>query len=272
MICALLKTLTTVAIAPSQPHPSQNLLELYDLSVIQQRVARLDPAGNKIKLRKSYASKVKNLGLEGLNKAAPNQMELQGLVDPLWSTEVDTGLTMWDQRWQEFKLGDANGENDLLGKLNSALQLQPGRLPKAEHEQWKKTLGLDEAAIVAKSAGVPKDAKQATTNAHLARTAPATALRSSAPSSPRNGVRSVRTGKKRSYGDSSFEGYGEGFEDDVYSTDGVDDTGRRRDSNKRQKRKVSFSRQTRGTNLLTLSRNSHLMRIRPPSLLAVVRA
>lgn len=240
MICALLKTLTSVAIAPSQPHPSQDLIQLYGLSEIQGKVARQDPDGNKIKLRKSYASKVKNLGLEGLNKALPNQSELEGLVDPLWSSEVEPGLTMWDQRWQEFKLGDPATENDLFGKLNSALQFQPGRLPKAEHDQWKKTLGLDEIAIAAKPSGLPKDAKQSvTTNAHLARTAPGTAMRSSAPSSPRNGIRSVRTGKKRSYGDSSFEGYGEGFEDDVYSTDGVDDTGRRRDSNKRQKRKVS---------------------------------
>lgn len=84
----------------------------------------MDPAGNKIKLRKSYASKVKNLGLEGLNKAVPNQSELEGLVDPLWSSEVAPGLTMWDQRWQEFRLGDAAAETDLLGKLNSALQFQ----------------------------------------------------------------------------------------------------------------------------------------------------
>lgn len=209
------------------------------MSDIQRRVARLDPAGNKIKLRKSYASKVKNLGLEGLNKAVPNQSELEGLVDPLWSSEVAPGLTMWDQRWQEFRLGDAAAETDLLGKLNSALQFQTGRLPKSEHEQWRKSLGLDEIAVAAKNAGVSRDPKQATASAHLARTAPAAALRSSAPSSPRNGARAVRTGKKRGYGDSSFEGYGEGFEDDVYSTDGVDDTGRRRDPNKRQKRKVS---------------------------------
>lgn len=239
-ICALLNTRKFVAIAPSRPHPSQNLLELYDLSEIQRRVARLDPAGNKIKLRKSYASKVKNLGLEGVNKASPNQGELQGLVDPLWSSEVAPGVSMWDNRWQELKLGDSTHETDLLSKLDSALQFQPGRLPKLEHETWKKTLGLDETSIAAKNAAASKAAKPVVANAHLAKTAPGTAMRSSAPSSPRNGIRLERSGKKRSYGDSSFEGYGEGFEDDGYSTGGIDDTGRRRDSNKRQKRKVSI--------------------------------
>ncbi|CAK1355923.1 Mediator of RNA polymerase II transcription subunit 19 [Cercospora beticola] len=223
----------TSPIVPSRPHASQNLLALYDLSAIQKRVARVDDAGNKIKLRKSYASKVKNLGLEGLNKAAPNQGELRGLVDPDWNFETAPGQTLWDQTWQELKLGDSAAENELLGKLDSALQFQPGRLPRNEHEAWKKTLGLDESTLAAKSLAASKDAKRPVPNAHLAKTAPATAMRSSAPSSPRNGQRLDRAGKKRSYGDSSFEGYGEGYEDD---TD-LDDNGRRRDSSKRQKRK-----------------------------------
>ncbi|KAF2214778.1 hypothetical protein CERZMDRAFT_82700 [Cercospora zeae-maydis SCOH1-5] len=223
----------TTPIVPSRPHVSQNLLALYDLSAIQRRVARVDEAGNKIKLRKSYANKVKNLGLEGLNKATPNRGELEGLTDPGWSMEVAPGQTMWDQKWQENKLGDPAAENELLGKLDSALQFQPGRLPKVEHESWKKTLGLDESTLAAKSLAAAKDAKRPAPPAHLAKTAPATAMKNSAPSSPRNGQRLDRTGKKRSYGDSSFEGYGEGYEDD---TD-LDDNGRRRDSSKRQKRK-----------------------------------
>lgn len=158
-------------------------------------------------------------------------------MDPDWNFETAPGQTLWDQTWQELRLGDSAAENELLGKLDSALQFQPGRLPRTEHEAWKKTLGLDESTLAAKSLAASKDAKRPVPNAHLAKTAPATAMRASAPSSPRNGQRLDRAGKKRSYGDSSFEGYGEGYEDD---TD-LDDNGRRRDSSKRQKRKVSSS-------------------------------
>lgn len=242
MRCALLNFVHhTTACPPSQPHATQNLIELYGLQSIQQKVARKDPiTGEKInKMRKSYATKVKDLGLEGKNKAVSNQGELAAILDPDWNAMTANGSTWWDERWQELRLDDEKAQAQVLSKLDSALHMEPGRLPAKEHEEWKSTLGLDDSASLAKAAPAPSAVKQPAINAHLAKTAPAAAARGSAPSSPRNGIRPDRTGKKRSYRDSSFEGYNDGFEDDGYSTGGVDDTGRRRDSTKRQKRKVS---------------------------------
>jgi hypothetical protein len=249
MLRALLNAPDYPAIVPSRPHPTHNLISVFDLQAIQKKVARRDPVtGEKINpLRKSYANKVKFLGLEGKNKAQPNNGELEGLVEPGWNMDVGDGVTMWDQRWQDFRLDDEKPKEDILSKLESALKMEPGRLPKQEHAEWKNTLGLDDvAAAVAAAATTTKPAAAAVAakplpgNLHLAHTAPAMAARNSAPSSPRNAIRPDRTGKKRRYNDSSFEGYNDGYDEDGYNTGGVDENGRRRDaSSKRQKRKVS---------------------------------
>lgn len=206
---------------------------------------RRDPVtGAKINtLRKSYANKLKTLGLEGKNKAVPNQGELSGLLDPAWSFEQSPGVTLWDNHWSERgKLGDSNAENEMLSKLDSALRMESGRLPAKEHENWKSVLGLDDpvASATAKGAGTGNATKlPSAVNPQLAKTSASHAMRNSAPATPSNQIRPDRKGKKRSYDDSSFEGYNQGYDDDGYSTGGIDDTGRRHDSSKRQKRKVS---------------------------------
>ncbi|KXT04319.1 hypothetical protein AC578_7979 [Pseudocercospora eumusae] len=233
-------------VPPSRPHPSQDLIELYGLKRIQANVRRRDPVtGAKINtMRKSYANKLKTLGLEGRNKAVPNQGELSGLLDPGWSQEMQpgSGVTLWDNNWSERgKLGDSNAEADLLSKLDAALKMGPGQLPGKERESWNNVLGLDDPSVPSKGATATAKAPLAS-NPALAKTSAAHAMSSSAPASPRNQIRPDRKGKKRSYDDSSFEGYNQGYDDDGYSTGGLDDTGRRRDASKRQKRKDIPSR------------------------------
>ena len=113
--------------------------------------------------------------------------------------------------------------------------MKPGRLPKAEDVQWKNMLGLDDAATA--KPGQPAVPAKSMAGNFIAKTAPAAAVQRSAPTSPRTAARPVRENKKRRYDDSSFSGYGEGFDDDGYSTG--DGTGRRGSVSKRQKRKVS---------------------------------
>lgn len=188
-------------------------------------------------MRKSYANKVKALGLEGRNKAEANLHELEGLTDVGWNMLVDGNRTMWNANWenQNLVLGNANHENDLLSKLDAALNgLEPGKLPKKEHDQWKGMLGLDDATAPA----VKGSASKLPASSALAKTAPAVVARNSAPASPRGTIRPDRSGKKRRYHDSSFEGYDQ--EDDGHSSAGVDDTGRRVSGSKRQKRKASL--------------------------------
>ncbi|KAK5168327.1 uncharacterized protein LTR77_006896 [Saxophila tyrrhenica] len=239
--------LRTDPIPPSSVPGTANLLELYDLTTLQSTVARYDPVtGEKInRLRKHYAGKVKQLGLDGKNKPLKKELELQGLLDPAWSYEGSSGRTLWEEQRSEAFLEDEEDAELAMSKLELAFSgFKEGSLPKSEHEHWKTQLGLDEQvaavpAAAAKQQPVPAVAKApAGTAAFLAKTAPA---RNSAPASPsRAQIRPERSGKKRRYDENSWEGY----DDDGYSTGGLDDTGSRRGSaggggGKRVKRKVS---------------------------------
>ena len=238
------------------PAPDVDLFTLYSLKSLQQSVARRDPVtGEKINvLRKSYTNKVKDLGLEGKNKATKALVPaLLPLVDPRWNDREADGRTVWQSQRGNALLGEHNPES-MMRLLDSTMGgMKAGHLPKAEHEHWKGLLGLDEAANAAAAAtkqpphpsfSIPlaQGSKIGAPNpTFLAKTAPGAAVRNSAPASPRNtngaGVaRPDRAGKKRRYDESSYEGY----EDDGYDTGGVDDSSRRGSGGgKRQKRKVS---------------------------------
>lgn len=228
--------LHTEPIPPSQPHPTQNLIDLYSLHRLQASVARRDAQGNKInKLRKSYEGKVKALGLEGQSKAVPGNGALEGLLDAGWDEIVADGQSLWEQ--QKYSNYDPLTEQSiegLIGRVGDALSgMSKGRFPsKDERKHWEDVLGLSQpkpASSMTAQAGV--------TNPLLAKTAPGQAVRASAPASPRAGLaRPERTGKKRRYDDSSFSGYADTFVDDDggYSTGG--DSGNRHGSTtKRQK-------------------------------------
>lgn len=192
---------------------------------------------------------MQDLHLDGRIKAQKGDAALQGLMDPAWDNDLPDGQTWWTEKMRECKLGDESAADNMSALLGSALDmLRPGHLPKTEHEMWKDRLGLDDTPNTNPNTNLntralpngpaPYAQKSATSN-FLSKTAPA---RNSAPASPRNvgngvaGHRPERTGKKRRYDESSYEGYDE----DGYSTGGVDDTGGRRASaSKRQKRKVS---------------------------------
>ncbi|KAF2171300.1 hypothetical protein M409DRAFT_18413 [Zasmidium cellare ATCC 36951] len=234
-----LHKLSTTPIPQVLPHPSLDLIQLYSLQRIQASVARRDPrTGEKInKLRKSYENKVKALGLEGRNKATQNSNELQGLLDPGWNFEHEPGVTYWQAKVRDsnMQLGNKDAEDEIFSKLSAAFDLHPGRLPPKEHKEYQSMLGLDDPA-----AGVKPAMNKAPNGpvSAMAKTAPAAQIRNSAPASPGNMAgRPDRANKKRRYDDSSFVGYQEGYEDDGYSTGGMDDTGRRGSNAKRQKRK-----------------------------------
>lgn len=229
----------STAIPPPAPTITQNLLPLYNLTGLQTSVARRDPVtGEKINiLRKTYAGKVKALGLDGRNKATVIKRDLQELLNPVFDIELEDGRTVFQFERGQPLLGQVEAEAEMLGLLDQALDLKPGRLPRGEHENWRSSLGLDEQAPVPAVAPVVKPAPA--TKTFLSKTAPGAGMRNSAPASPRGvfgAVRPERAGKKRRYDESSYEGYDE----DGYSTGGLDDAGRRGSgSGKRQKRKVS---------------------------------
>lgn len=235
--------LNCAAVVFSQPTPDTDLISTYTLKNLQHSVARFDPVtGEKFNgLKKSYRSKLK--GLEGRNQATKSQAELWGFVNPEWDQPRGDGQDLWMEHKGKLML-DQSDLDGIMGVLDDALGgMQQGHLPHPQHENWKKTLGLDDANQAANGPVKPlpnalNAPKVGAQNPLLSKTSAATAMRSSAPASPRNAngagiaARPDRTGKKRRYDESSYEGY----DDDGY------DSERRGSAGKRQKRKVSGRR------------------------------
>lgn len=196
----------------SRPHTSQNLIELYGLNSIAASVARIDPVtGEKInKLRKSYEGKVKTLQIAGKNKAVKVPDEF-------------TNLLQWpEQEWHNQKVHGKNAldglSGDLLGMLDRAVQMAPGKLPAAEADKWRNLVATDDG-VKSKAAAeiVGKKPVQPAPNARSL-AVPSPALKPSRPE---------RSGTKRRYNETSFVGYGEGFaDDDIADSTGGEDDGR----------------------------------------------
>nr|POE47589.1 mediator of rna polymerase ii transcription subunit 19 [Quercus suber] len=210
--------------ASSQPSQGSNLMQLYGLEKIQASVARKDAAGNKInKLRKSYEGKAKTLGLEGRIKAAKTESPVEilgGLLDPGWDQVGGDGKTWWEGRWADLPLNDPQGLEALIQKTESAFALQPGRLPKREHDSWASMLGLDDTVA---GRATPASQQTPARNPAVTKAAPTIAARSPGPASPGDAnavLRPERAGRKRRYDESSYTGYQEGYDDDGYSTGG----------------------------------------------------
>ncbi|KAH6684029.1 Rox3 mediator complex subunit-domain-containing protein [Halenospora varia] len=206
---------------PPVPY-TKDLFDLYGLNGIAQSVARHKPDGSKNSLRKTYKNYFKTFDLAGSwdVKAKP-----AGDVDPKTSLE---GLMMIpEEEWQAQSVRQkeiGRGLSDTaMANMNAAFKMSKGRIPK---ESWNPSvLGeIGPRAVAAEPAKAMHNGvkAQALPNAAVARTAKGEIPR------PKRNV------KKRSYGDSSYEGYGEGFVDDDtqetgYSTgEGDDRSGRKR--------------------------------------------
>jgi hypothetical protein len=190
----------------AQPHPSQNLMSLYQLNDIAKSVRRVDPTtGEKInKIRKSYEGKVKSLGVAGRNKAVPTPG--QWLPHLIVVPEEDYRATRVMGKEIEKGLSE-----DFLTKLTRAVQMAPGKLPDRESDKWKSLIGTEEPQPQVKAKvgldGRPKAGPVQTAAA-------AGSVRSASSPAASKLARPERTGTKRRYNDSSFKGYGEGFLDD----------------------------------------------------------
>ncbi|KAL9607199.1 MAG: hypothetical protein Q9167_007865 [Letrouitia subvulpina] len=176
-------------------------------------VARTDPVtGEKInKMRKSYEGKVKALGLAGRNRAVKHQPgKAMGLLE----------MAQWpEEEWinqkvhgRQVQAGLADGT---LAKLDKAMQMQPGPVPNTNEYDWDDLLGtekikplptVEERSKKILSADPSKTKVNGQVNgAHV----PANAVAATEISRPK------RAGKKRRYDEDSFEGYGEGYNDDI---------------------------------------------------------
>ncbi|EXJ83930.1 hypothetical protein A1O1_07559 [Capronia coronata CBS 617.96] len=208
-----------------KPNPQQHLLALYGLGPLLRSVARTDPkTGEKInKLRKSYEGQIKSFGLAGRNKPVKGERNVE--EDQPGPLRRMAGSSPWglepDEQWNaEHARTKIEVTPDFRAKLKQATQMQPGTVRNNDH--WEDVLGFDKPKPqpYAMTPQQPAAAPPA-----LSRLANGAAVRTQ--SQPVFGVASAEPkrqtrGKKRSYGDDSFVGYGEGFSDPEDGDDGDD--------------------------------------------------
>ncbi|TPX24312.1 hypothetical protein DIZ76_013658 [Coccidioides immitis] len=200
----------------SGPSPRFDLISLYGLGPVAASVARTDPVtGEKInRLRKSYEGKIKGLGLSGRNKAVKREPGAPGGLRQ---------LTMWpEEEWQNQKVIGKDirvAEPDsALHKLHMrAMNFEPGPVP--NNDYWEDVLGHEKPPKQGAAAVQPKKAAD-TVGGAVRQSTQANGTPISTPAPPVESGRPKRAGKKRSYNDSSFVGYGEGFPDDDLDMDG----------------------------------------------------
>lgn len=202
----LILTGDLLAIPRIRPDPSQHLLSRYGLSGLHATVARTDPiTHDKInKLRKSYEGQIKSFALAGRNKPTKDEVP-----EGQWSN-LNMMMLEPDDSWYASKVMGKKIEINPSQepRLQKALFLQPGRTK--DHELWEDLLGheksrpipIQDPAGKKAVAGAPQRPQM---NGSVMRTVSHAAG---------EGIRPRRAGKKRSYADNSFEGYGDGFVDD----------------------------------------------------------
>lgn len=202
---------------PSRPHTSQNLFELYGLNNLAKTVARTDPVtGEKInKLRKSYEGHIKALQIAGKPKASKMEWkftQLYAIPDQDYYLSTVSGKEI-------TKAIDPQGglSADFSDLLNGAIGgMGPGPLPAADANKYRAYLGTDETVKAkAPTEGPPQRgavSAAATPNPHASSAASRLA-------------RPERAGSKRQYTDTSFQGYGEGYNDDFAESTGGEDNG-----------------------------------------------
>lgn len=211
---------------PARPVLSEDLFEMYDLAGIAGEVARVLPDGSKNALRKTYKGQIKKLGLMGHFDAVKKEAN-----DPGGFFGI---LSVPEQEWHVHFVQGKDMEDGLRPEvknvLNRATSMARGAIPRSK---W-------DSSVLADFAGGPKGSSaKATTTA----TAPGTPLNPALGGLPRTKAQGVmaqeatrprRANKKRSYGDSSFEGY-EGYLDDETGADTGYSTGEGEGAKRRKK-------------------------------------
>ncbi|KAK0728289.1 mediator of RNA polymerase II transcription subunit 19 [Lasiosphaeria miniovina] len=193
---------------PSKPLLSEDLFELYGLTGIAAGVARVLPNGDKNAIRKTYKGHIKKLGVQGHFDSVDQDPDRPDSILNLAKYPVDE----WDVHFVRGKDIVDGFSSETKAKLLRAATMGKGVIPR---HMWDSSVLGDIGSV--------KSEKQTTSARPTAPNTPLTAT----PGFPRaktntpvaqEANRPKRGIKKRSYGDSSFEGYGDGFPDDGAET------------------------------------------------------
>ncbi|CAK7274194.1 hypothetical protein SEPCBS119000_006046 [Sporothrix epigloea] len=197
---------------PTYPRLSEDLFALFDLTGIAAEVARTLPNGEKNAMRKTYKGYMKKLGVSGhfepVKREEGDESDFMRLISEA------------DDSWQVRQVKARDIRHGLLDNveadLRAALTMNKGLVPKSV---WDSSVLGDLAPEKLASTGVrPGSIRGTAPNTPLHPTAARSKsqlqhLQSTAGSGAEES-RPRRLNKKRSYGENSFEGYGEGFPDD----------------------------------------------------------
>jgi hypothetical protein len=189
------------------------------LHSIAQSVARTKPDGTKSKLRKTYKNFFKSLDLAGDPQVDKKEIDAPGTLSAMLAGPDEE----WEAQNVRGKEIDKGLGEAVTASLSKALNMSRGKIPKTA---WDSTI-LGEVAALPQASSEPMKGLHSGAKTPIPQSGVARVGKGEIP-------RPKRNVKKRSYGDASFEGYGEGFVDDDnnetgYSTgDGEDRAGRKR--------------------------------------------
>ena len=197
-----------------EPHPrtSEDLYAKYGLTSLAAEVAREKPNGEKNALRKTYKGHIKRLGVAGhFNVQKKKEGEPSDFLAMLQVPELE--WSVHQVKGREITDGLSQATMSAMGR---AMTMAKGPIPRGI---WDSSV-LGDVAPGSGEASKPVSAKPSAPNTPLASSP--NAIGRSKPQVPtgQDLLRPRRNIKKRSYGDSSYEGYQEGFPDDDtgYST------------------------------------------------------
>ncbi|KAI9641553.1 hypothetical protein NHQ30_010365 [Ciborinia camelliae] len=207
---------------PEYLNIQQNLYDRFGLNEIAAGVARVTADGKKNIVRKTYKGYIKSLGIAGQFDAIKGDWADPSSLYSLVNPAIAPTREIWEQSQVQGREIDKGITDDLRSILSKAVTMARGPIPK---ERWNPSvigemgnqIANDPLKVVPAKAKTPMP--QGTTSIPKQNRGPADIPR------PKRAV------KKRSYGDASYEGYGEGYIDDDagYSTgDGDDRAGGRK--------------------------------------------
>ncbi|KAJ6438483.1 cytochrome P450 [Purpureocillium lavendulum] len=194
------------------PRTSEDLYAKYGLAGLAAEVAREKPNGEKNALRKTYKGHIKRLGVAGhFDVQKKKEGEPSDFLAMLQVPELEWNVHQVKGR----EIGDGLSQAT-VSALGRAMTMAKGPIPKGV---WDSSV-LGDLAPGGGEASKPVSAKPSAPNTPLAPSP--NAMGRSKPQVPtgQDLLRPRRNVMKRSYGDSSYEGYQEGFPDDDtgYST------------------------------------------------------
>ncbi|KAK8038201.1 hypothetical protein PG994_014968 [Apiospora phragmitis] len=183
----------------SLPSVSEDLFEMFGLTGIAAEVARTKPNGEKNALRKTYKGHIKSLGVNGhFDKVEKDPYDQDGFMHMLLYPESE---------WHVHEVQGKEVERGFSDAVQTNLSRAMTMARTLDKELWDSSVLGDLAPSV-----VTKKPKEGSKKATPIGSAGGLSNASKLQVPQVNRVR--RIGKKRSYQDSSFEGYGDGFPDD----------------------------------------------------------